>query len=89
MFTGMIELYHFFAKYYKTIPGKISIMKLQNIEKRKITKTSLKWMGQYNVTVDNLRKSKETHPIRRGKGVNHEFTGNRNKKNRQSNRRMQ
>lgn len=46
-------------------------------------------MGQYNVTVDNLWKYKETHPIRRGKGVNCEFTGNRNKKNRQSNRRMQ
>lgn len=81
----MIELYHFFAKYYKTIPGKISIMKLQ---KHRKTKNYENIFGM-NVTVDNLRKNKKTHPIRRGKGVNHEFTGNRNKKNRQSNRRMQ
>lgn len=33
MFKGMIELYHFFAEYYKTIPGNISIMKLQKHKK--------------------------------------------------------
>lgn len=35
MFKGMIELYHFFAEYYKTIPGNISIMKLQKHKKTK------------------------------------------------------
>lgn len=73
----MIGLYHFCMEYYKNkmvYLNIILIIKHRFYEKHE-NNCGRKCGGQYN----------KLSPTGARKGVNHEFTGNRNKKNRKSN----
>lgn len=74
----MIGLYHFCVEYYKNKMAYLNIIliiKHRFYEKNTKTTAAEKCGGQYN----------KLSPTGARKGVNHEFTGNRNKKNRKSN----
>ena len=73
----MIGLYHFCMEYYKNKMVYLNIILIIKHQFYEKTRKQLrqKCGGQYN----------KLSPTGARKGVNHEFTGNRNKKNRKSN----